>query len=145
MTVQTDYALRVLMHLAVEEQRVTIDMIANAYGISRNHVMKVAQKLAALGYLDNKRGRRGGLELARDADEINVGDLVRRFEGTGQFVECFDAATNHCTVTPVCGLKHVLADAVEQFLAHLDRYTIADLIRKPVDFRTLLRERTEAA
>jgi Rrf2 family nitric oxide-sensitive transcriptional repressor len=138
MTVQTDYALRVLMFLATREDRSTIEMIAQAYGISRNHVMKVVQRLAGLGYLDNRRGRKGGLRLARDARDINVGALVRKFEDTGQFVECFDATTNQCVVAPACGLKHVLAGAVEQFLSHLDGFTIEDLVQKPVAFEALL-------
>ncbi|MGJ8537244.1 MAG: RrF2 family transcriptional regulator [Parasphingopyxis sp.] len=144
MTVQTDYALRVLMQLAVTGEQRTIDEIAQAYGISRNHVMKVVQRLAMLGIVDSQRGRNGGLRLARPADEINVGALVRQMEDTSQFVECFDSGTNQCVVTPACGLKHALSGAVEQFLVHLDRFTVADLVRKPVDFGQLLGEETLA-
>lgn len=140
MTLHTDYALRVLMQLAVEPERMTIDAIADAYGISRNHVMKVVQKLGALGYLDSRRGRHGGVQLACEPREINVGTLVREMEETGQFVECFDPDNNECVVTPVCGLRHALAGAVEQFLVHLDRFTLADLVRKPTKFRSLLHE-----
>lgn len=138
MTVQTDYALRVLMFLATRDDRPTIDMIAQAYGISRNHVMKIVQRLSGFGYLDNRRGRNGGVRLAQDPGMINIGALVRKFEETGQFVECFDSATNQCVVTPVCGLKHVLAGAVEQFMAHLDGFTIEDLVQKPASFEALL-------
>ena len=140
MTLHTDYALRVLMQLAVEGERVTIDRIAESYGISRNHVMKVVQRLAALGYLDSRRGRLGGLQLARDPERINVGSLVREMEDTSQFVECFNPETNDCVVTPACGLRHALAGAVGQFLAHLDQFTLADLVRRPVDFGELLNE-----
>lgn len=140
MTLHTDYALRVLMQLAVAEERTTIDAIADAYGISRNHVMKVVQKLSALGYLDSRRGRHGGLQLARPAAAINIGTLVREMEETRQFVECFDAAANSCVVTPVCGLRHALAGAVEQFLAHLDRFTLADLVARRAGFREILLE-----
>lgn len=145
LTVHTDYALRVMMQLAVEDERLTIDAIASAYGISANHVMKVVQKLAALGYLDSRRGRNGGLRLAREPAEINVGELVRKMEETSQFVECFNSETNACVVTPACGLRHVLAGAVEQFLDHLDQFTIADLVQKPDEFRTLLREHLATA
>lgn len=144
MTVQTDYALRVLMQLTVTEGRQTIDAIADGYGISRNHVMKVVQRLAMFGFVDSQRGRNGGLRLARPANQINVGALVRQMEEIGQFVECFDSETNRCVVTPVCGLKHALSGAVEQFLVHLDRFTVADLVRKPRDFRQLLDEESLA-
>ena len=137
-TVQTDYALRVLMYLAVEEGRVTIDAVADGYGISRNHVMKVVQRLSALGYVESRRGRTGGLKLARAPEDINVGGLVRQIEDIGQFVECFAPKTNRCVVTPACGLKSVLAGAVEQFLAHLDRFTVADLVLRPRMFSELL-------
>jgi len=140
LTLHTDYALRVMMQLAVEEDLVTIEAIAQAYDISRNHVMKVVQRLAALGYVDSRRGRNGGLRLARVAREINVGELVRKMEETGQFVECFDSATSGCVVSPVCGLRHALAGAVDQFLGHLDKFTLADLVHKPVAFRALLNE-----
>lgn len=140
LTLHTDYALRVMMQLAIEEDLVTIEAIAQAYDISRNHVMKVVQRLAALGYVDSRRGRNGGLRLARAPREINVGELVRKMEETGQFVECFNSATNSCVVTPVCGLRHALAGAVDQFLGHLDNFTLADLVHKPVEFRALLHE-----
>lgn len=144
MTVQTDYALRVLMQLAVIDQRLTIDDISQAYDISRNHVMKIVQKLVARGYVDSMRGRNGGLLLARAPSEINVGEVVRDMEEVGHFVECFDSETNSCVVSLACGLQHVLNGAVQKFLGHLDQFTIADLLRRPNDFRLLLSQREPA-
>lgn len=74
------------------------------------------------------RGRSGGLKLARPANALNVGSIMRIMEDTGTFVECFDAATNSCVVTPACGLRHALAGALEAFARHLDQFTIADLV-----------------
>jgi Rrf2 family transcriptional regulator, nitric oxide-sensitive transcriptional repressor len=124
----TDYALRTLMFLAANDGHHSIAEIAHAYGISKNHLMKVAQRLAAEGFVESVRGRSGGLKLARPASALNVGSIVRAMEDTGSFVECFDAATNSCVVTPVCGLRHSLAGAVEAFTQHLDQFTVADLI-----------------
>ena len=128
LSLQTDYALRTLMFLAVKDGHHSIADIASAYGISKNHLMKVAQRLTAEGFVESVRGRSGGLKLALQPAQLNVGAIVRTMEDTGTFVECFDAATNTCVVTPACGLQHVLTGALESFARHLDQFSIADLI-----------------
>ncbi len=128
LSVQSDYALRTLMFLAARDGHHSIAEIARAYGISKNHLMKVAQRLTAEGFVESVRGRGGGLKLARSASVLNVGSVFRAMEDTGSFVECFDAATNTCVVTPACGLRHALSGALEAFARHLDQFTIADLV-----------------
>ena len=130
LTTHTDYALRSLMYLAAHDDSQTIDDIASDYDISKNHLMKVAQRLAGCGFITSQRGRGGGLKLARDASEINIGEVVRAMEEVNQFVECSPGSKNQCVVTPVCGLSHILADAVGAFLAHLDKFTLADVMGK---------------
>ncbi len=137
LSVQTDYALRTLMYLAANEGHHSIAAIARQYGISKNHLMKVAQRLVAEGFVDSVRGRSGGLLLNQPADKINVGAVVRTFEDYGTFVECFDKSSNACVITPVCGLRHVLADGVEAFLRHLDGFTVADLTGSKVRFQSV--------
>jgi Rrf2 family nitric oxide-sensitive transcriptional repressor len=137
LSVQTDYALRTLMYLAANDGQHSIAKIARQYGISKNHLMKVAQRLAAEGFVDSIRGRSGGLLLNQPAAAINVGQVVRTFEEYGAFVECFDGADGGCVVTPVCGLRHALADGIEAFLRHLDGFTVADLIGDKVRFRSV--------
>jgi Rrf2 family transcriptional regulator, nitric oxide-sensitive transcriptional repressor len=122
------------MFLAAKDGHHSIAEIARAYGISKNHLMKVAQRLAAEGFVESVRGRSGGLKLARPASALNIGSIVRTMEDTGTFVECFDAATNSCVVTPVCGLRHSLAGALEAFAQHLDQFTIADIIPNVASF-----------
>ncbi len=135
---QTDYALRTLMFLTAKEGHHSIAEIARQYGISKNHLMKVAQRLAAEGFVESVRGRSGGLKLARPADALNVGSIVRTMEEMGSFVECFDPATNTCVVTPVCGLRHALNGAVEAFLLHLDAFSVSDLVQNTGSFKHLL-------
>lgn len=137
LTLQTDYALRTLMFLAANDTVQTIETIARSYAISKNHLMKVAQKLAADGYIISTRGRGGGLTLARPASEINLGAVIRAIEDTGNFVECFDPATNQCAATPVCGLKHIIAEGVATFLKHFDQYSVADLAPNRSNFRAV--------
>lgn len=139
LTLHTDFALRTLMFLAVCDGKRSIAEIATAYGISKNHLMKVAQRLVAEGFVEAARGRSGGLQLARPASEINVGLVVRRMEETGTFVECFDPATNTCVITPNCQLRHALSGALEAFSRHLDQFSVADLIGDPAAMRESLK------
>lgn len=137
LTRYSDYSLRVLIYLAVRPgQLATIDEITNAYGVSRAHMMKVVHRLGRGGFIETVRGRGGGLQLARPAAEIGLGDVVRYTEEKLDLVECFDPATSHCRIEPVCGLKGVLEEALGAFFDTLDQYTLADLVsrrRKPLD------------
>lgn len=126
MSVQTDYAL----HIDVpgrSDGHHSIAEIAHAYGISKNHLMKVAQRLAAEGFVEGVRGRSGGPKLARPANALNVGSIMRIMEDTGIFVECFDAATNSCVVTPhaACAMPW---QARWKLSRDTDQFTIADLV-----------------
>lgn len=138
LTLYTDYSLRVLLYLGVRHpESSSVLQISQGYGISRNHLVKVVNQLAHLGFIETTRGRGGGLRLARDAEEISVGELVRRTEKL-HLVECFEPESDTCPLTPACGLRHVLSEAAEAFLAVLDRYTLADLIRQPKRMAQLL-------
>jgi Rrf2 family nitric oxide-sensitive transcriptional repressor len=139
LTVHTDYALRLLMLLAMEPDNLhTIEKIAGRYRISRNHLMKVTQTLAQGGFIESVRGRGGGLRLGRPAESVNLGAVVRVTEDGFDVVECFDHQHNACVVAPACALRGPLDEALRAFLAVLDRYTLADLVRHP---GTLLRMR----
>ena len=138
LSLHADYALRTLMYLAVHDGHRSIGEIAQAYGISKNHLMKVAQRLVAEGFLVAMRGRSGGLQLARAPDRINVGLVARTMEETGSFVECFNPQTNGCVITPACQLRHALAGGLEAFFRHLDSYSLADLTKDPTAMRESL-------
>jgi len=132
LTRHSDYALRLLMLLAIEPQALhTIEEIAARYRISRNHLMKVAQTLAQAGFVDGLRGRGGGLRLSRAPAEINLGAVLRATEDSFALVECFDRARNACVVTSACGLRGPLEEALDAFLAVLDRYSLADIAGSP--------------
>jgi len=135
----SDYSLRVLMFTALAlPERVTIDVVSNAFQVSRNHLVKVVQNLAKLGYLATRRGMGGGFSLASSANEIRIGSLLRKTEVCLDVVECFDAETNRCRLTPVCELKHALFKAQKAFFDVLDEYTLADLVEKRTAMRQVL-------
>jgi Rrf2 family transcriptional regulator, nitric oxide-sensitive transcriptional repressor len=125
LTSHADYALRILLYLAIQRDRVvSTDEIAQGYGISKNHLTKIVGRLGHEGYIEVRRGRGGGIKLGREPREINVGAVVRAFESSLAVVECLDMETNTCVVAPACGLKGVFDEATEAFLAVLDGYTL---------------------
>ena len=125
----SDYALRITLYLAVNDDRlVSVEQISHAYGISRHHLIKIVQLLTELGIVEAVRGRRGGMRLAKSPEAINVGELVRRTEPHMDLVECFNMKTNTCPIAPACGLKGALFEAQRAFLESLDRHTLADFV-----------------
>lgn len=134
----TDNALRALLFLALEPDDVpTVGEVARKMGMSEDHLLKVVQRLSQLGYVKTIRGRNGGMRLARAADTIIVGEVVRRTEDNLSLVPCFEAANDGCPIAPACGLAPALDEALRAFLTTLDRYTVADLIAKRMELRQL--------
>jgi len=130
----SDYSLRVLMYAALQSERlITIEETASLYGISRAHLMKVANLLTKAGFLRAVRGRSGGLILARPPSAIGIGEVLRVTEPDFALVECFGSG-NCCLVTPHCRLKGILREALAAFFSTIDRYTLADLLLRPEDF-----------
>lgn len=127
-TQHTDYALRALIYLAANEQRlVTIQEVSERFEVSRSHLMKVVNQLIRNGFVEGVRGKGGGMRLARRPTEIRVGEVVRRMETDLALVECF-TDTSRCLLTSTCRLKGVLNDALEAFFESLDRVTLAEVL-----------------
>ncbi len=128
LTTFSDYTLRVLIYLALDQTRLaTIPVIAAAYGISENHLMKVVHQLACAGVVETQRGKGGGIRLARPPEEIRVGEIVRAAEGAAPIVECLGEEASACCIAPNCRLAGVLVRAFDALYAVLDEYTLADL------------------
>lgn len=124
----TDYSLRVLIYVGLRpNERASITEVTDAYGISRNHVVKVVHRLQELGYLRTFRGRSGGIELGRPPSQIRVGNVVADMENM-QLVECFKD-DGECVLTGHCVLRRALGEAASGFLKVLDGYTLSDLLR----------------
>lgn len=134
LTLYTDYSLRVLIHLALHDDRLcSIGEIARTYDISHNHLMKVVNALSRDNFVETVRGRFGGMRLARPAREISVGSVVRRTEDGFQLADCSD-----CALSPACGLTGVLAEGVAAMLKVFDAYSIADLLADRAVMRRLV-------
>ena len=131
LTSYTDYSLRVLIYLSIQDERLaTIKEISEQYKISRNHLMKLVHDLGKHGYVETVRGKNGGLRIGRDPAKISVGAVVRAMEKDMSIVECFDAESyNECQILNACVLKGAMKKARKEFLDVLDGYTIKDLIK----------------
>ena len=128
----TDYTLRVLMYCTRHRERlVTISELAEQHGLSKGHLMKVVNDLARQGLIETTRGRGGGLRLSKEPGMIRIGDVVRASETDFRLVECFDASTNACSLTPNCRLKHLFDAALRGYFQALDGATLADLTLAP--------------
>ncbi|WP_203363882.1 Rrf2 family transcriptional regulator [Bacillus sp. REN10] len=145
LTLYTDYSLRVLIYLASKEENelANIKDIAEAYKISKNHLMKVTYELGKMGLIETIRGRGGGIRLAMSPKDINIGQVVRKTEDDFHLVECFNKEKNQCLLTSVCGLKHVLAEALQAYLAVLDQYTLQDIANEPNRLKALFEKNPE--
>jgi Rrf2 family transcriptional regulator, nitric oxide-sensitive transcriptional repressor len=142
LTVYTDYTLRVMIYLTLKYKGgevATIDDMAQAYGISRNHLMKIVNELGQNGFIETTRGRAGGARLARAPDRISLGEVVRMAEKDFAVVQCQDVAFEAgCAVFQACNLKRGLRRAVDAFMAELDKMTFQEAVSAPTVAASLL-------
>lgn len=139
LTVFSDYTLRVLMYLGLRKDGLaTIAEIAQAYDISKNHLMKVVNELGTAGYVETVRGKGGGLRLKVPASAVPLGAVLRASEADTALVECFDRENSSCCIAPACVARGILREAQEAFYQVLDGYTLADLLQPQQRLSALL-------
>jgi Rrf2 family nitric oxide-sensitive transcriptional repressor len=135
----TDYAVRTLVYLCLQpDRRATVDEIATELRVSASHLTKVVHRLGRIGVIETLRGRRGGLRLHRAPAEISAGWLFRQTEDNLALADCFQAEGCDCPLAGNCRMTGILKEALQAFLAVLDRYSLADLVDDPVTLRRLL-------
>lgn len=139
LTQQTSYSIRVLLYCAANaSDNSRIRDIAATYGISELHLFKIMHVLVESGFIETIRGRNGGIRLARPANEISIGAVVRATESNFYLTDCFDTTNRDCPLVDACGVNRILSEALTAFFAVLDRYTIADVARDRGQLRGLL-------
>jgi len=144
LTTFSDYTMRTLVYLGLNQgQLVTVPDIAEAYGISANHLTKVVHQLGLQGYIETVRGKGGGLRLARTPFGINIGELLRLAEGGG-LLDCLDGPSQ-CCIQPACKLVGILREAQDALFAVLDNYTLADLLQPQAPLTQILMPQEKAA
>ena len=128
LTAMTDYALRLLMYLGRQPQRLcTIAEVAQAHQISEAHLMKITHQLGRAGWISTVRGKGGGMRLAHAPADIGLGAVVRSMEPDFQLVDCL-AERPQCRLNGQCGLTGVVHQALDAFLAVLDQRSLADVL-----------------
>lgn len=139
LSLYADYSCRTLMYLATKtgDQKSSIEEISQAYGISANHLMKVVHRLGQLGYIETSRGRGGGIRLAKDPQDIRLGEVIRKTEISFDLVECFNPETNSCRISLSCGLKPILRKAMAAFIEVLDEVSLDQIIANGMSFSPL--------
>jgi len=138
LTLNTDFSLRVLIHVGLcGDKLTTITDIAQSFGISKAHLMKVVNDLSRNGYLETVRGHNGGIRLMREPRRINIGQVVRDTEKQLSIIGCIERK-GYCPIERACVLRSALQDATQAFLAVLDTYTLADLIKPQRALSSLL-------
>jgi len=136
---RTDYAFRVLTYLAVNGGRLaTACEIAARYGISHSHLTRVVWALGRAGFVETVRGKGGGLRLARPAEAVGVGEVVRLMERGIPLAECFPGSGGGCRIKTCCALKGILAEAETAFFSVLDGYSVDDLVHGNGELRAFL-------
>ncbi len=134
LTLFTDYAIRVLLFLASEPERlVTVGEIAKKYDVSQHHLVKVVQDLVKNGYVKSTKGRGGGMRLAILPNEINIGKIVKQFEPEMQMIDCSD-----CPLCGNCSLPSPMNEAVNAFLGVLNKYSLKDIMEKSPNMAKIL-------
>ena len=128
LTAYSNYALRSLQLAALRSpELVRVDDVVRVHGLARPHIVKIVHELGQAGLVKTRRGRGGGFRLARPAEEIVVGNVIRLTEGPLDIVECFNAEKNTCPLIGICKLSRALSEATKAFMAVLDDLTLADI------------------
>jgi Rrf2 family nitric oxide-sensitive transcriptional repressor len=142
----TDYALRVLIYVGAHpDEPIGAATIAAAYRISVDHVAKAAKALTRHGLLRATRGARGGVELAKPAREIRLGDVVRLFEAGRGPVECLREGGAACRIEPGCRLRRAFQRAEAAFYRELDAHSLEELVENRAPLLRLLGPRARAS
>ncbi len=138
LSLHSDYALRLLMHAGLSSgQLISAEDTAQAFGLSKNHLMKVIYGLGQSGFIETVRGRNGGFKLAVPPSDICIGAVVREMELDLAIVECLGDG-NTCVISPACRLTGIMHEALDAWLTVLDKYTLADLLHRPKQLKQLL-------
>lgn len=135
----SDYALRILIHLAThEEGLMSTREIAAMQNLPFNHLAKISQWLTHEGYVESVRGRSGGMRIALPPNAISIGGLLRKSERGTPLVECMKEDGGCCVMTPACGLLPILNEAQKAFFTALDSRTLQDVLEGNRGMRNLV-------
>jgi Rrf2 family protein len=123
----SDFAIRLLAHLAAEGKETTSAAAAKKVDVPLNHLAKLVQVLSRGGFVSTRKGKGGGLKLARDPRKINLAEVIEAVEGPMGLSDClFDRKA--CRFSGKCKVRKYLGKVRSTIYHMLSAKTIADII-----------------
>lgn len=141
----TDYSLRVLVYVGSKDkgELSSIKEISDAFDISQNHLSKIVHELSKLGLIDTVRGRGGGMRLAFEPKDINIGHVVRSMEDDFTLVEWLGKSEHDCGLNTGYTLTQMFNNALALFLQELDKYSLRDILLDSCEGNGLIKIKEE--
>ncbi|MCY0965608.1 Rrf2 family transcriptional regulator [Parathalassolituus penaei] len=138
----TDYGLRILVYVSAMPtgEKVSLAHLSERLNMNHNHVNKVSQRLASLGWINSTRGKSGGICLADSARTLALGTIVENLEPQLLPIDC---AGVECPLTNHCRLQGILSEAASAFMNVLMNYRLDDLTEHDLAFIRMLADEVE--
>ena len=126
------YGLRALIDLAQygEQEAVSIQSISARQQISDSYLEQLVRKLKKAGLVTSVRGAQGGYRLARPAEEISVGDVLRALEGSIEAVSCQEGENPSCVGKDLCVARFVWQKVNKSIQETVDSIMISELVEE---------------
>ncbi len=147
LTMKAKYALRALCALAsAHPELLQARQIAADADVPEKFLESILVQLRKAGIVASKRGAHGGHALARNAEKIMVGDIIRTLDGPIAPIRCASVtAYRACTDCPdpdACALRALMGDVRDAMSEVVDRRSLQQLAQET---RRLERKRSRAA
>lgn len=147
LTKKGEYALRAMIQLglakALGKDLVPVSELSESNRLPLKFVERILFELRKAGFVQTQRGKTGGYALAKPADKIMMGEIVRLIDGRLAPIACAsetEYARCTCPDEEHCGLRMLMIDVRNAISAILDRYTLADIVE--VTLRKMRRDHT---
>jgi len=133
-TRQADYALRAMLYLAKENERVPTSKIAESQKIPSSFLAKIISQLSIAGLIHTSRGAGGGVSLARKPEEISLLDVVEAIDGPITLNECTQDPSI-CTFGKSCPIHEVWCETQKAMVSKLQAATFDKLLERDYALR----------
>jgi len=130
-TLEADYAVRIVVYLAKVKKRSDANTISLATGVSLRFALKILRNLVSCGVTKSFKGTQGGYELDKSPDDITLKEILQAIEGEYLFSRCLNAdiiCTNPSKES--CEVQKVFCKISKEVQKTLDEVTISSLINK---------------
>ncbi len=151
LTQRSKYALRAMLMLATlpPDKRLIVSTIATERKVPRKFLEEILLDLKQHGLLASQRGKTGGYRLAKPADQITFGEIIRITDGPLALIACASLNSyercDDCEDEKVCAIRKTMRAVRDVTADILDTVTLAQAARdeqkqgsEPARKRTIL-------